>query len=187
MAVQFTSAPIPGVVVCQPDVYPDDRGYFTETYRADLYARNGVAGPFVQDNRSHSVRGILRGLHYQIAQAQAKLVSVVRGEVFDAVVDLRRGSPAFGKWFGLVLSAENRRQLYVPEGLAHGFCVLSDTADVAYKCSNYYHPGAERGLLWSDPDVGIQWPNPHPVLSPRDAGHARLKDIPEHELPRYTP
>jgi dTDP-4-dehydrorhamnose 3,5-epimerase len=182
MAVQAQATSLPGITLCTPDVFPDPRGFFMETYRRDRYQALGIGAAFVQDNYSHSSRGTLRGLHYQIQCPQDKLVSVIRGEIYDAVVDLRRGSPTFGRWEGHILSAENRRQLFVPAGFAHGFCVVSDEADVMYKCSDLYCPAGERGLLWSDPDVGIAWPLAHPTLSPRDQKHPRLQAIPEADL-----
>jgi dTDP-4-dehydrorhamnose 3,5-epimerase len=177
---------IPGVKLCVPDVFPDSRGFFMETFHRDRYAEAGIAGPFLQDNYSHSRRHVIRGLHYQLEHAQAKLVQVIRGEIFDVVVDVRRGSPAFGTWEGYRLSSDNRRQLYVPVGLAHGFCVLSDAADVVYKCTEIYYPKGERGLLWSDPGIGIEWPVPEPHLSERDTRHPCLGDIPEADLPVYA-
>lgn len=184
--MQITTTDIPGVRVCVPDVFPDARGFFMETYQQARYDAEGMVGPFVQDNCSHSRRNVLRGLHYQIERAQAKLVHVLRGEIWDVVVDVRRGSPTFGRWEAHRLSSENRKQLYVPVGLAHGFCVLSETVDVIYKCSEIYYPAGERGLLWSDPDIGIQWPVPAPDLSERDVRHPRLHAIPEADLPVYT-
>jgi dTDP-4-dehydrorhamnose 3,5-epimerase len=187
MATRFITTDIPGVLIVQPDVHPDARGFFSEVYRQQEYTRHGVAASFVQDNHSHSRRGVLRGLHFQFQQAQDKLVYAARGEIFDVVVDVRRGSPAFGKWFGHVLSDQNHQQLYIPRGLAHGFCVLSETADVIYKCSDYYAPAGELGVLWSDPDLGIQWPIAGPLVSAKDGQSARLRDIPEDRLPRYAP
>jgi dTDP-4-dehydrorhamnose 3,5-epimerase len=168
----FEQTAIPDVLVYHPKVNGDARGFFVETFRSDLFAGAGIAGPFVQDNHSGSQRGVLRGLHYQIRQQQGKLVRVVVGDVFDVVVDLRRSSKTFGRWVGTALSAENKRQLWVPAGFAHGIYVLSDTAEIVYKVTDYYAPEWERSLLWNDPDLGIQWPlleGRPPVLSERDA------------------
>jgi dTDP-4-dehydrorhamnose 3,5-epimerase len=147
---------IPEVKLIKPRRFDDDRGFFQQTYHQRQYQAAGISPVFVQDNWSHSSKGVLRGLHYQLKNPQAKLVSVIRGEVFDVAVDIRRGSPAFGKWVGEILSAENGCQLYVPEGFAHGFCVLSDTVDFFYKCSDFYTPGDEYGIRWDDPDIGIE-------------------------------
>lgn len=161
--------PLPGVLVIEPRVFEDSRGFFMETYHQQRYAEAGIIGPFVQDNVSRSVRGTLRGLHYQIQQPQGKLVQAIRGAIFDVAVDLRRMSPTFGKWYGVELSDSNHRQLFVPPGFAHGFCVLTETADFLYKCSDVYAPEHERTLLWNDPDIGIEWPlDGEPILSVKD-------------------
>lgn len=158
-----------GVLVLEPRVFGDARGFFAETYHAERYREAGVEPDFVQDNVSRSVRGTLRGLHYQAPpHAQAKLVQVLDGEVFDVVVDLRRGSPTFGEWVGETLSADNNRQLYVPPGFAHGFCVTSESALFAYKCSAFYAPGSEGALRWDDPALGIDWPVDQPIVSDKD-------------------
>jgi dTDP-4-dehydrorhamnose 3,5-epimerase len=149
---------LPGVLVFEPRVFGDHRGYFLETWRADTFAEAGLTLPFVQDNQSSSRRGVLRGLHYQIRRPQGKLLRVISGRVFDVAVDLRRGSPAFGRWTAVELSAENHRQLWVPPGFAHGFYVLSEQAEFVYKCTDYYAPEYERALRWDDPAVGITWP-----------------------------
>lgn len=175
--------PMPGVLVLQPRVFTDDRGFFLETYRQDRLVDVGITHTFVQANQSRSVRNTLRGLHWQWRRPQAKLVRVVTGTIYDAVVDVRRNSPTFGKWCGVELSAENFRQLYVPPGFAHGFCVLSEHADVEYLCSDYYDPGGEAGLLWSDPLVAIDWPTHWPVLSAKDAANPPL-DASRHDLLR---
>lgn len=185
MAIHVEKTGIPGVRTCVPDIYPDSRGFFQETYQRERYEEAGIPGPFVQDNHSCSAHGVLRGMHFQIEQAQAKLVSVLCGEIYDVVIDTRKGSPAFGKWEAHRLSRENRKQLYIPRGLAHGFCVLSKQADVVYKCSEVYYPAGERGLLWCDPDIGIEWPLKEPLLSERDTEHPCLRDIPEDELAVY--
>jgi dTDP-4-dehydrorhamnose 3,5-epimerase len=152
----------------------DERGLFLETWRADTFAAAGVADVFVQDNYSRSTRGTLRGLHWQWRKPQAKLVRVVAGSIFDVVVDVRRGSPTFGRWVGLELSAETFRQLYIPIGFAHGFCVTSEVADVEYKCSDVYDPGGEAGLIWNDPGLAIDWPVKDPLLSPKDSRNPAL-------------
>ncbi len=169
--MQFTPTAIPEVVVIEPKVFADERGFFLETFQAEKYRAAGIRAPFVQDNHSGSRRGVLRGLHYQVRRPQGKLVSVVAGEVFDAAVDLRRSSPTFGRWVGLTLSARDHRQLWVPPGFAHGFYVLSEWAEITYKVTDYYDPEGERTLIWDDPEVGVRWPLPDgrpPLLSPKD-------------------
>ncbi len=183
----FEETPLAGVKLIHPAVFEDPRGFFMETFHQGTYAGAGIDGPFVQDNYSHSCRGTLRGLHYQRKNAQDKLVFVVTGEIFDVAVDIRRGSPTFGRWFGARLSEENRTQIYVPKGFAHGFCVLSKTADVMYKCTDVYAPGDEYGILWSDPAIGIDWPCAEPILSDKDQLHPRLADAPDHALFDYQP
>ncbi len=175
----FIPLEIPDVIIIEPDVFGDNRGYFLETYRRDEFAKNGIDVEFVQDNMSSSVRGVMRGLHYQLdPAAQGKLVRVVRGEVFDVAVDIRKGSPWFGKWVGQLLSSEDKRAMYVPPGFAHGFCVLSDVAEFHYKCTGYYSPKHERGILWNDPAVGIEWPIAigEAILSEKDADNPLLAD-----------
>jgi dTDP-4-dehydrorhamnose 3,5-epimerase len=171
------TTPLPGVLVVEPDVFTDHRGHLFEAYHEERYAQAGIAGRFVQDNLSRSRRGVLRGLHFEAGRAQSKLVWVVAGEVFDVAVDLRPDSPSFGKWFGIRLSGDNHRQLYVPPGCAHGFCVLSDVADVIYKSTTLFAPEHARGVIWNDPTIGIEWPLASPELSERDAGLPRLQDI----------
>ncbi len=169
---------LPDVLLIEPRLFGDARGCFMETFSARRYAEHGMVGPFVQDNFSRSGRGILRGLHFQIQQPQAKLVQVLRGEVFDVAVDLRRSSPNFGKWAGEILSAENHRQLFIPAGFAHGFVVLSEEAEFVYKCSTYYAPEFERTLKWNDPTIGIQWPiDFEPVLSAKDQQGRLLSEL----------
>lgn len=185
MALRFINTALPGVTLIETDVFSDARGFFMETHHQGKYAEGGMVKPFVQDNRSHSVRNVLRGLHYQLLHPQAKLMCVVTGEIFDVAVDVRRGSPTFGRWDGMYLSAENKRQLFVPEGFAHGFCVLSETADVLYKCTDFYQPGDEQGVAWNDPGIGIAWPIIEPLLSSKDSGYPNLRDIPDHLLPTY--
>ena len=170
---------IPEVIRVEPQVFGDARGFFMETFRADQMAAAGISGNFVQDNHSGSRKNILRGLHYQIRQAQGKLVRAVSGEIFDVAVDLRRSSFTFGRWTGEILSADNKRMLWIPPGFAHGFYVLSDWADVLYKTTEYYSPEWERTLIWNDPTVGIRWPIPaglEPIISSKDASGARLED-----------
>ena len=174
-----------GVLIIEPAVFNDARGYFLETYNQNRYREHGIKANFVQDNMSVSKKGTLRGLHYQYPKAQAKLVQVIQGEVFDVAVDIRRESPTFGKWIGQYLSDENNLQIFVPEGFAHGFCVLSDTALFHYKCSDFYAPECEGGVLWSDPDVAIDWPLEFPIVSEKDAVFSCLKDIAEDKLPSY--
>lgn len=167
----FSATSLPGLLLLESKVFADERGFFMETYQAREFAGAGLPTEFVQDNHSRSRQGTLRGLHYQIRQPQGKLVRFVVGEAFDVVVDLRRNSPAFGKWAGFVLSADNKRQLWVPPGFAHGFYVLSDWAELVYKTTDYYAPQFERTLLWNDPALGIDWPIPPgqtPTLSPKD-------------------
>jgi dTDP-4-dehydrorhamnose 3,5-epimerase len=176
---------IPGVIILEPKVFGDARGYFLETFSAARYEQAGVVGPFVQDNVSFSQKGVLRGLHFQNPNPQGKLVEVLQGEVFDVAVDIRRGSPTFGKWVGAILSAENHRQFFVPAGFAHGFCVLSDMAMFHYKCSDYYAPASEGGIAWNDPDIGIDWPIKAPNLSAKDSVYGKLKDFPSQKLPVY--
>ena len=168
---------LPGVLIIEPEVHRDARGFFLETYHQRKYVEIGVPGPLVQDNHSHSMRGTLRGLHAQIERPQGKLVRAVQGEMFDVAVDIRRGSPTFGRWVGVVLSADNFRQLWIPPGFAHGFCVLSDQVDVEYKCSDFYNPGDELTVLWSDPEIGIEWPVREPILSAKDAVAPRLAEV----------
>lgn len=169
---------IPGLLLIEPKVFGDARGFFYESFNQSAFqAATGVAANFVQDNHSRSTKGVLRGLHYQIQQPQGKLVRVVSGSVFDVAVDVRRSSPTFGKWVGMELSEDNKRQLWVPPGFAHGFCVLSSTADFLYKTTDYYAPAHERCIMWNDPDIGIEWPQGiTPVLSEKDMRGSNLKD-----------
>lgn len=185
MSLMFTELELPGVILVEPRVFNDPRGFFLETYHGKKYEQAGIMDPFVQDNHSHSKRGTLRGLHYQLKSPQGKLIYVVSGSIFDVAVDIRKGSPHFGKWVGVSLSAENRRQLFVPRGFAHGFCVLSDQVDVIYKCTDFYAPDDEYGIFWSDGDLGVDWPIRDPVLSEKDNRNPKLADIPEEHLPGY--
>ena len=177
---------IPDVLLITPDVFGDSRGFFMEMFQARAYQEMGIQKPFVQDNFSHSVRGTLRGLHYQLPGAQGKLISVIHGEVFDVAVDIRAGSPTFGKYVTQVLSEANRLQMYIPEGFAHGFCVLSDEVDFHYKCTDYYSPATDHGVLWSDPELAIPWPIKDVLLSQKDLKHPPLAKVPTADLPVYT-
>ncbi len=185
MTLKFTEKSLPGVVLIEPKVFDDDRGFFMETFHSEKYNEIGISGPFVQDNHSHSRKGTLRGLHYQLKNSQGKLVSAVKGEILDVAVDIRRGSPGFGRWTGNLLSGKNKRQLYIPEGFAHGFCVLSETADVIYKCTDLYTPGDEYGVFWADETIDIVWPMENPILSEKDLKNPMLKDIEDANLPLY--
>ncbi|MDH5325773.1 MAG: dTDP-4-dehydrorhamnose 3,5-epimerase [Gammaproteobacteria bacterium] len=177
---------LPGVLIIEPKVFGDARGFFMETYQAQRYQEAGIATDFIQDNYSRSSQAVLRGLHYQLKYPQAKLVSVARGEVFDVAVDIRVGSPTFGQWVGVNLSEENYRQLYIPRGFAHGFCVLSETADFVYKCDGFYRPDDEKGLIWNDPEVGVDWPIKFPALSEKDKANLSLAALKQHKfLPDY--
>lgn len=180
MQVETTS--LEGVLLVKPSIYNDNRGFFYEGYQAKKYFANGITVPFVQDNVSRSKQGVLRGLHYQLQKPQDKLVSVIRGQVFDVVVDVRRGSPTFGQWYSQILSDENAYQLFIPKGFAHGFCVLSDYADFMYKVSEYYYPQGEKGILWNDPTLRINWPVDNPIISDKDQANSWFKSA---ELPVY--
>ncbi len=175
-----------GVILIEPQVFADDRGYFQEIYRPEIYREAGIAGPFVQDNLSFSKAGVLRGLHLQNPRAQARLVFVTAGEIFDVAVDLRRGSPTFGQWTAARLSSDNRRQFYIPDGFGHGFCVLSDSAHVIYKCTQIYDPATAISVLWSDPDIGIDWPIRELRLSATDASALPLAEIDPQRLPNFS-
>ena len=175
---------LPGVILVEPDVHADGRGFFLETYHSGKYGALGI-GPFVQDNHSRSSGGTLRGLHLQLNRPQGKLVRVVEGEIFDVAVDVRRGSPTFGRWVGVTLSAENFRQCYVPAGFAHGFCVVGESAQVIYKCTDVYDPVSEIGIAWNDPSLAIDWPIREPLLSARDAANPILADVMDR-LPEYS-
>lgn len=175
---------LPGVVVIEPEVHKDKRGFFLETFHGERYRRHGLPEVFVQDNHSRSVRGTLRGLHAQLRRPQGKLVRVVAGEVWDVAVDIRVGSPTFRRWVAVVLSAGNFRELYVPPGFAHGFCVLSEVAEVEYKCTDYYDPEGELRLAWNDPELAIPWPVRDPILSAKDRAARTLREL-HSVLPRY--
>jgi dTDP-4-dehydrorhamnose 3,5-epimerase len=177
MPFQFHPLAIPEVILVEARSFPDDRGFFIETYKMSEFSDHGVPGPFVQDNWSHSCRGTLRGLHYQKhPRAQGKLVMVLTGEIWDVAVDIRRGSPTYGRWVGLTLAAGDFRMLYVPPGFAHGYCVLSPVADFTYKVTAEYAPHSERGIRWNDPDIGVQWPVVDPLLSHRDTALPLFRD-----------
>ncbi len=176
---------LPGVLVIEPKVFGDERGFFMETWNEARYREAGLPVAFVQDNLSFSQHGVLRGLHFQNPNQQGKLVYVLQGEVFDVAVDIRVGSPHFGEWTGAILSAENKRQFYIPEGFAHGFVVTGDSALFAYKCTDRYNGGAEGSVLWNDPEIGIEWPIEDPVLSEKDRNAPVLSEMPEERLPRY--
>ena len=177
--IKVTNSDIEGLYVIETNVFKDERGYFMETYNQNDFKEAGLNMTFVQDNQSMSVMGVLRGLHFQKQYPQGKLVRAVRGTVFDVAVDLRSDSKTYGKWFGVTLSAENKKQFYIPEGFAHGFLVLSDEAEFAYKCTDFYHPGDEGGLLWSDPEIGVDWPiepGMELIISDKDKKWSGLKD-----------
>ena len=176
---------LPEVLILAPKAFGDQRGFFLESYHEKRYQQAGVAARFVQDNHSRSRRGVLRGLHYQLQRPQGKLVWVVRGQVFDVAVDIRRGSPTFGRWFSCLLDDQEHRQLYIPPGFAHGFCVLSAEADFMYKCTDYYHPESEQGIAWNDPDLGINWPVLDVILSDKDSRYPRLAEQLPEKLPLY--
>ena len=181
-----TDTSLPGVCLIEPRVFEDERGFFFESYNELRFAEIGILDHFVQDNHSRSVRNTLRGLHYQVKHPQAKLCRVIQGEVLDVVVDVRRGSPTFGKWESGLLSAENKLQMYVPPGFAHGYLVLSETAEFLYKCSDFYRPEYERGVAWYDPAIGINWGVRDPILSPKDARSPELSGIAPDDLPDYS-
>jgi dTDP-4-dehydrorhamnose 3,5-epimerase len=184
--VRVIPAELPEVLIIEPDVYSDARGFFLETYHAERYRAHGIEGPFVQDNHSRSVAGTLRGLHLQVGRPQGKLVRVISGAIYDVGVDVRRGSPTFGQWVGITLSAENFRQCYIPGGFAHGFCVLSPVAEIEYKCTDLYEPASEVGIAWDDPALAIAWPIASPLLSERDRRHPTLTELGDR-LPLYAP
>jgi len=166
-----------GVLLVTPDVFGDDRGFFMETYNREKAIQRGLPGEFVQDNHSKSSKGVLRGLHYQRPQWQGKLVRAIEGQIYDVAVDIRQGSSTYGEWVGVFLDTDNKQQLYVPEGFAHGFVVTSDTAQVVYKCTSLYEPSQEGSILWNDPDIGIEWPIDQPLLSAKDENAQRLSDF----------
>ena len=180
---------LPGVIVIEPKIYGDERGFFLETFREDVLQQAGINAHFVQDNHSRSSQGVLRGLHYQMIQTQGKLVRVATGSVFDVAVDVRLGSPTFGQWYGTELNEDNMKMMYVPPGFAHGFVVLSETANFIYKCTDYYHPESEQGIAWDDPDLNIDWSISEiaekTFLLDKDTQNVKLKDQPAEKLPTY--
>ncbi|MCP3957228.1 MAG: dTDP-4-dehydrorhamnose 3,5-epimerase [bacterium] len=182
--MNFKKTSLPGVILVEPDVHGDHRGFFLETYHREKYAAGGIDEVFVQDNHSKSRRGTLRGLHAQRLTPQGKLVRAIEGEIFDVAADVRRGSPTYGHWVGELLSAENFRQLYVPPGFVHAFCVLSESAQVEYKCTALYDPTDDYIVVWNDPDIGIEWPISDPLLSDRDREAPTLREV-EHLLPAW--
>jgi dTDP-4-dehydrorhamnose 3,5-epimerase len=186
MPLKCERTALPEVLLFTADVFGDARGFFMETYHRRKYREQGLDRLFVQDNYSHSCRNTLRGLHYQLNRPQGKLVSVIWGTIFDVAADIRVGSPTFGRWVGQILSETNRCQLYIPEGFAHGFCVLSEKADVMYKCTDYYDGKDDRGVLWNDPDICVEWPVASPILSGKDSGQLPLSRIPRENLPVWT-
>lgn len=183
--MKVTQLAIPDVIRLEPRAFGDGRGWFLETWQSQRYAEQGLPTQFVQDNVSCSQRGVLRGLHYQHPHGQGKLVQVLKGEVYDVAVDIRVGSPTFGRYVGASLSEANHHQLYIPPGFAHGFCVVSKEAVFSYKCTDFYSPGSEGGVLWNDPEIGIEWPIREPVLSAKDEQFMPLREIPQERLPVY--
>ena len=185
--MEVTKTTLDGVFLIKPLVHGDNRGFFFENYHAERYAKMGIQTSFVQDNISHSSQGILRGVHYQLKHPQAKLMSVIQGTIYDVAVDIRVGSPTFGKWTSAILSDTNHHQLFISEGFAHGFYVLSQTADILYKCSDFYYPEDEHGIIWNDSSIGIEWPllNNSPVLSKKDSINSMLNDVEKKLLPIF--
>jgi dTDP-4-dehydrorhamnose 3,5-epimerase len=183
--LNFTETPLPGVILIEPQLFSDDRGFFMETFHAEAFADAGLPTSFMQDNHSRSRRGVLRGLHYQEPKPQGKLVRCTRGALFDVAVDVRRSSPTFAKWYGVELSESNRLMLWVPPGFAHGFCALTDEADLVYKCTSLYRSEYDRVIIWNDPAIGIEWPLRDPILSPKDAAAPRLAEavLPSYDAP----
>jgi dTDP-4-dehydrorhamnose 3,5-epimerase len=183
-ALKIRKTSLTDVLLLEPDVFGDERGFFMETYRLDTFRAAGITDAFVQDNHSRSARGVLRGLHYQEPNGQGKLVRCTRGAIFDVAVDIRRGSPAFGRWCGIELSEANKWMLWVPPGFAHGFCAMEDGSDLVYKCTTLYDKPSDRAILWNDPDIGIKWPVAEPVLSAKDSAAPRLAEA--SALPVYS-
>ena len=185
--MEFEPTQIPEVFLIKPEVYEDERGFFLETFRKSYFQDQGIDVDFLQDNMSASQAGVIRGLHYQIVNQQAKLLMVPRGKIFDVAVDLRKGSPTFGKHVAALLSGENKHQLFIPTGFAHGYAVLEDDTLVSYKCSDYYNPDGERGLLWDDAELAIDWPVSDPVVSEKDQHQPKLHEISNEDLFKYQP
>ena len=178
---------LPGVLLIEPEVFTDNRGFLSESYQRQRYSNEGLERDFVQDNHCRSLKDTLRGLHFQCERPQGKLIYVTAGEIYDVAVDIRKGSPTYARWYGTFLNENNHRQLYIPEGFAHGFCVLSEAADVQYKFTDYYDPDDEYGVIWNDPVIQIEWPVENPVLSNRDLKLALLEDISSKQIPNYKP
>ncbi|MGA1874476.1 MAG: dTDP-4-dehydrorhamnose 3,5-epimerase [bacterium] len=185
--VKIFSSDLKDVLIVEPRIFEDERGFFMESYHRKKYQEAGLDRVFVQDNLSHSVQNVIRGLHYQLHHPQAKLIQVLRGVIFDVAVDIRQGSPAFGQWIGLLLSDRRHQHLFIPEGFAHGFCVLTERAEVMYKCTDFYDPDDEHGLRWDDPNLAIQWPIRNPVVSARDAELPFLSKVSKENLPVLSP
>ena len=183
--MKIITASVEGILIIEPQIFKDKRGFFMETYNRNRYNASGINTTFVQDNLSYSLKNTLRGLHFQIKHPQAKLIQVISGEIFDVAVDLRSGSATFGKWTGIHLSDENKRQLFIPKGFAHGFCVLSEFALFYYKCSDFYAPEDEGGVIWSDPDIGIEWPVENPIISKKDNQFQKLSGLTAEKLPSF--
>src|ERR1700733_2383670 len=184
MRVEHT--PLPGLLLIEPHCFHDERGFFLESFQAERYRGHGIAETFVQDNHSRSQHGVLRGLHFQVRQPQAQIVTVIHGRIFDVTVDLRPDSTSFGRWYGVELSDEGPRQLYMAPGFAHGFCVLSAVADLHYKVSRLYRPDDEKGVIWNDPEIGIDWPVTAPIVSKRDGAYPNLRELGREQLPHVT-
>jgi dTDP-4-dehydrorhamnose 3,5-epimerase len=184
--LQRIETSLPGVYELRPKVFRDSRGFFMETYHRGKFAELGITDSFVQDNHSASSKGTLRGLHYQLHHPQAKLCRVIEGEAFDVALDIRRGSPTFGRWTGLLLSTREQNQIYIPVGFAHGFVAMTEKVQFLYKCSDFYDPADERGILWNDPDLNISWGITDPLISEKDARYPRLSNVLPEDLPRYT-
>ncbi|MHB8130626.1 MAG: dTDP-4-dehydrorhamnose 3,5-epimerase [Mobilitalea sp.] len=182
--MEIKATPFKGLLLIEPDFFQDERGFFLETFQSKRYQQAGIYDNFIQDNHSRSAYGVLRGLHFQVKRPQVQILTLMRGRIFDVVVDLRSSSSTFGKWFGVELNDTGARQIYMAAGFAHGFCVLSDWADLHYKVSRIYDPHDEGGLIWNDPDIGIKWPIEEPKVSLRDAGYPRLKDLTALQLPQ---
>lgn len=184
--MKITKTELPGLILIEPEVFHDARGLFFESFHNDRFKENGIAYSFVQDNFSRSKKGVLRGMHYQIGRPQGKLIWVTQGKILDVTVDIRQGSPTFGKKVIMELSSEFPKQIYIPPGCAHGFCVLEEDTDFHYKCTDYYDPASERGISWNDPELNIEWPISKPILSEKDTKYPFLKDIPVNDLPKFS-
>ena len=183
--MKISTTAIEGILIIEPKTFRDKRGFFMETYNQRRYNASGINATFVQDNLSYSLKNTVRGLHFQMKHPQAKLIQVILGEIFDVAVDLRPASDTFGKWVGIHLSNKNTRQVFIPEGFAHGFCVLSEFAYFCYKCSDFYAPDDESGIIWSDPDIGIEWPVENPIISEKDKQYQKLSGLTAEQLPSF--